>query len=43
MIWIFKTVKNRYLNLSAVIKFEDSKGTQIHDMAQNEPKWAEVR
>ena len=29
MIWIFITVKNRYLNLSVVIKFEDSKGT--HD------------
>ena len=34
MVWIFIVVKNRYLNLSAVLKFEKT---------DNEPKGAETK
>ena len=34
MVWIFIVVKNRYLNLSAVLKFEKT---------DNEPKRAETK
>ena len=34
MVWVFIAMKNRYLNLSAVLKFT---------MTQNEPRQAETK